>query len=333
MTLSVLMAMVAATLGAENRVAEKLQSPTACPDGQQQHGNGCAAQPRVAVDRGTPAKPANNRARWVTTSDYPAAALQKRAEGTTGIILTVSPEGRVTKCKVYSSSGNSDLDLAACDAASRRAQFEPARDRNGKATVGSYATRIRWQIPSGLPNPIPDAVKIVQSYVIEKDGSVSNCKFERTPKVEDPGTSPCDVMERFEPPTDAEGNPIRKKVAVAVVTRVEDISDKNSTQKVRSDDLSRKLKPRGNVARWITANDYPADALRDKAEGTTRYRLIVSPAGRSRACVIIASSGHSSLDRAACRNAQRRARFDPALDRKGLPIAASWVGSYRWKLP
>ncbi|MDE2595784.1 MAG: energy transducer TonB [Sphingomonadales bacterium] len=97
-------------------------------------------QPKSAVPKGNPGA-------WVTTNDYPSRALREEREGTTGIRLSVGPDGKATGCTVTASSGSPDLDDAACANAQRRARFTPAMDGEGQPTSGSFSTRVRWQIP------------------------------------------------------------------------------------------------------------------------------------------------------------------------------------------
>lgn len=91
--------------------------------------------------------------------------------------------------------------------------------------------------------------------------------------------------------------------------------------------------PRGNPGNWANANDYPSRALREEREGTTSFRVTVGSNGRVSDCQITGSSGHSDLDAATCKNIQRRARFRPALDNAGNPVAASWSSRVRWQIP
>jgi protein TonB len=105
-------------------------------------------QPRAqpALTRG--AIPAGDRAAWVTTDDYPTAALREGREGSVGIDVTIDEKGRVSGCTVTASSGSDLLDQATCKLYSRRARFTPARDEAGKPAVAHRADRVRWQIPS-----------------------------------------------------------------------------------------------------------------------------------------------------------------------------------------
>ena len=103
--------------------------------------------PPPAPSQAAGAKPKGNPARWATNDDYPARAQREEREGTTGFRVAVGPDGRVTGCDVTSSSGHPDLDAETCKLVTRRARFDPAQDRGGNPMAGSYANRVRWQIP------------------------------------------------------------------------------------------------------------------------------------------------------------------------------------------
>lgn len=59
----------------------------------------------------------------------------------------MSRKGEVTACTIIDSSGNDELDNAACNAIIRRARFTPARDENGNAAPSSYSNKVRWVLP------------------------------------------------------------------------------------------------------------------------------------------------------------------------------------------
>lgn len=94
----------------------------------------------------TAAEPRGNPGSWVTTSDYPRGALRDGVEGTVGFSVTIGTNGRVQSCSITASSGNSELDDATCRNVTRRARFRPAT-QNGQEVAGSYASRVRWEIP------------------------------------------------------------------------------------------------------------------------------------------------------------------------------------------
>ncbi len=104
-----------------------------------------------------PAPPAPSKARGARTKNerswaariqenYPARALREEIEGTVGVRVTVTPDGRATGCSVTASSGSDILDAAACQGMERYARFDPALDDAGNPTSGSYSTRITYRL-------------------------------------------------------------------------------------------------------------------------------------------------------------------------------------------
>lgn len=78
-------------------------------------------------------------------------------------------------------------------------------------------------------------------------------------------------------------------------------------------------------------DDYPGASLRAEEEGVTRVEVIVDTRGRVSACEVIQSSGHSRLDEATCRIAQRRWRFSAA-ERDGEKIDSRFQQNVRWQI-
>lgn len=95
------------------------------------------------------ARPRGNPAEWVTSDDYPAAALRDGQQGRTGFRLQIGSDGRVTDCAVTQSSGSADLDQTACRMLVRRAHFTPARDASGNPAASTYASNVVWKLPNG----------------------------------------------------------------------------------------------------------------------------------------------------------------------------------------
>ena len=94
------------------------------------------------------ARPARTRddLKWARQilAGYPAKAKRDGLEGSVGLSVAVTPEGRATACRVTQSSGHTILDEAACNGMLRFARFTPALDSNGVPTTGSYSIRIRY---------------------------------------------------------------------------------------------------------------------------------------------------------------------------------------------
>ncbi|BCA58753.1 energy transducer TonB [Sphingomonas sp. HMP6] len=97
--------------------------------------------------------------------------------------------------------------------------------------------------------------------------------------------------------------------------------------------ISRAAGAKGDPSAWVTTDDYPSDALSAEAQGTSRIKWEINTAGRVENCVVVASSGNSSLDRAACSNITRRGRYTPAQDASGKPMRSSSGRNVVWRLP
>ncbi|WP_164089155.1 energy transducer TonB [Sphingorhabdus sp. YGSMI21] len=94
-----------------------------------------------------PSVPAGNPGGWISSGDYPVAALREERSGAVEFQLRISESGEVTACDILASSGHADLDTASCRALMRRARFSPARNASGQAVSSSYTNTVRWQLP------------------------------------------------------------------------------------------------------------------------------------------------------------------------------------------
>jgi TonB family protein len=88
--------------------------------------------------------------------------------------------------------------------------------------------------------------------------------------------------------------------------------------------------PIGRVIGW---EDYPVEAIRGGQQGEVRVRLMVDAAGRASGCALRYSSGWPTLDTATCKLLTSRARYRPAVDKAGQPMAAPAFHSVRWRIP
>ena len=71
----------------------------------------------------------------------------------------------------------------------------------------------------------------------------------------------------------------------------------------------------------------PAAAIGSGAHGRVSVMLGLDTQGRITDCHILQSSGSSALDMATCNILHRRARFTPAMDKNGNPVA-SYIGQH-----
>lgn len=112
--------------------------------------------PMVPIARpAPPAPPPPSQARGVRSKgnwtqrimdNYPSRALREGTEGTVGVAVTVGADGRVSACRVTSSSGSSILDDAACQGMQRYARFDPALNDAGQPTSANWSTRIVFRL-------------------------------------------------------------------------------------------------------------------------------------------------------------------------------------------
>lgn len=88
-----------------------------------------------------------------------------------------------------------------------------------------------------------------------------------------------------------------------------------------------------NPQKWMTSDDYPEAMLRDNKEGMVLFRLTVDKHGKATSCHIARSSRPQSFDDTVCLALLKRARFKPALDAQGRPVAAYWNSAARFEIP
>ena len=90
----------------------------------------------------------SDRLRWITTDDYPSAALRQNMQGVVVVSAMIGADGKVRSCVVTQSSGSQLLDDTTCRLYTRRAHFTPARDADGNPIASQRSDRFRWQIPN-----------------------------------------------------------------------------------------------------------------------------------------------------------------------------------------
>ena len=106
-----------------------------------------SAQPASPVSQARAASP-RNEYRWTQKilNAYPSRAKREGIEGIVGVLVLVTPQGRGSNCRIISSSGSKLLDEAACKGIERFARFNPALDRAGNPTIGTFSTRINYEL-------------------------------------------------------------------------------------------------------------------------------------------------------------------------------------------
>ena len=89
-----------------------------------------------------------------------------------------------------------------------------------------------------------------------------------------------------------------------------------------------------NVRVWASQiqQNYPREAVLRMLQGSVRIRVTVNPEGRASNCLVLQSSGHDVLDRAACDGMRQFALFNPALDDEGRPISSTYATIITYRL-
>lgn len=91
--------------------------------------------------------------------------------------------------------------------------------------------------------------------------------------------------------------------------------------------------PAAAPEQWLSSNDYPPEALRQRIEGTVKAKMEIGPDGKVSNCHIEESSGSAVLDDQTCAILSARAHFRPDTDAKGKPIASYARRTVTWRLP
>ncbi|WP_066800678.1 energy transducer TonB [Sphingomonas soli] len=98
--------------------------------------------------------------------------------------------------------------------------------------------------------------------------------------------------------------------------------------------LSRKVSPKGDPSKWVTDDDYPAEALRKRQMGVVDFRLDIDASGSVTDCAIFKRTDAAELlSKKVCEMLSRRARFNPALDATGAPVRSFFVSRFTWRIP
>jgi protein TonB len=90
---------------------------------------------------------------------------------------------------------------------------------------------------------------------------------------------------------------------------------------------------KGNMAGWVSDNDYPTADLRAGNEGRTAYRLSIDTSGKVTNCTVTASSGHPGLDKATCDKITSRGKFEPATGSEGERVTGTFSSAVTWRIP
>ena len=113
---------------------------------------------------------------------------------------------------------------------------------------------------------------------------------------------------------------------IAVRTCIDDLLTQWGVDPTQYRALSRQPKPIDlpGWARKVQAS-YPSDMIRAGRSGRVFVRLIVGADGRPTSCIPDRRSAETSFGEHGCDISMRHARFEPALDANGAPVASFYT--------
>ncbi|MCY7280077.1 MAG: energy transducer TonB [Sphingomonas bacterium] len=83
------------------------------------------------------------------SQDYLIRLIEKGIQGSVGALLSVDSTGAVSACRAIESSRTVELDELTCAIFLKRARYEPAIDKSGKAVSALTYYRVNWMIEDG----------------------------------------------------------------------------------------------------------------------------------------------------------------------------------------
>ncbi|MFM7379470.1 MAG: energy transducer TonB [Erythrobacter sp.] len=163
--------------------------------------------------------PIGNEALWVTNADYPLDAWRDGEAGDIFYELKVNRAGKVTGCTADEGTASARLKAETCRLLRERAQFEPARDEQGRAVASVYSGVVSWKREPELGN---GSFTIRIAFTLDERGEVHNCRI-----LERSGAIPAGIQRSFEkepcpadrsriPARDPEGRPVARDVVLTV---------------------------------------------------------------------------------------------------------------------
>lgn len=84
------------------------------------------------------------------------------------------------------------------------------------------------------------------------------------------------------------------------------------------------------VSAWIGAADYPSEAAAKGQGGLVTMRFRIAASGRVENCKALYATAPAPLARLSCQLVEQRARYVPAYDAAGTPIASEGELTARW---
>ena len=91
-------------------------------------------------------RPTGDLNSWITPEDYPTDALDSNTSGIVVVRLTTDGKGKVTNCAVVENTGTKSMGTATCQAARKRARYNPATDPDGQPIPATFITYTAFRV-------------------------------------------------------------------------------------------------------------------------------------------------------------------------------------------
>ena len=92
------------------------------------------------------AKPLTSPGKWLRSGDYPPDMLRARQPAIIQVRLNVDASGKVTACHIQETTKPKEFDDAVCRGLTKRAEFSPAIDADGKPAASYWRNTIRFAL-------------------------------------------------------------------------------------------------------------------------------------------------------------------------------------------
>lgn len=88
--------------------------------------------------------------------------------------------------------------------------------------------------------------------------------------------------------------------------------------------------PRSNPVMWLSGADFPKEMTGTGQSGVVAFRLVVASDGIPEKCTIVSMDGAEAFRELTCSLLMKRATFNPAKDKDGVPIRGIYSNQVRW---
>lgn len=96
--------------------------------------------------------------------------------------------------------------------------------------------------------------------------------------------------------------------------------------------LSRRPKPQTPPSHWLSRSSYPTDLAQEGKAALVDVRLMIDSAGIITSCNVVNGYSDPRFAKVTCDRIVANARFEPALDAAGNPVASYAVQRVRWMI-